>query len=135
MKTKQNFHLEQHAISLSQQLEYFKEYQSKLVQLVGRRKANDIIQGALYIVGTGTGDFVQNYYINSDLRKLYSVDAFSELLVEESSKFLKVCNSCVNCIFLLRQFILVCSSVKKRIPCSYRNTNHHGKLLGTVHFV
>ncbi|KAJ4809699.1 GDSL esterase/lipase APG [Rhynchospora pubera] len=78
-----------HAISLSQQLKYFKEYQSKLVQLVSRRKANSIIKGGLYVLGTGTGDFVQNYYINRKLRKLYSVNAFSDLLARELSKFIK----------------------------------------------
>ncbi|KAJ3709046.1 hypothetical protein LUZ61_012751 [Rhynchospora tenuis] len=78
-----------HAISLSQQLKHFKEYQSKLARLVSRRKANNIIKGALYVLGTGTGDFVQNYYINRELRKLYSVDAFSDLLAKELSKFIK----------------------------------------------
>jgi hypothetical protein len=85
--------LEQHAISLTEQLEYFKEYQSKIVQLVGLRKAKSIIRGALYVLGTGTGDFLQNYYINSELRKSYSADAFSDLLAEELSEFLKVCIS------------------------------------------
>ncbi|GAB2269323.1 hypothetical protein Dimus_004243 [Dionaea muscipula] len=38
-----------HAISLSQQLEYYKEYQSKLSKRVGSSNAKSIITGALYL--------------------------------------------------------------------------------------
>ncbi|CAA6666173.1 unnamed protein product [Spirodela intermedia] len=60
-----------HAIPLSQQLEFYKEYQSKLAP-VARENTSTILSGALYIVSTGSSDFVQNYYINPWLNKLYS---------------------------------------------------------------
>jgi hypothetical protein len=82
----------QHAIPLSQQLEYYKEYQSKLAQIVGSSKAHSIITGALYILSAGSSDFVQNYYINPYLNKLQSPDDFSNLLIGIFNNFVKVLN-------------------------------------------
>ncbi|KAK8940024.1 GDSL esterase/lipase APG [Platanthera guangdongensis] len=76
-----------HAISLPQQLEYYKEYQSKLASVAGSTKAASIISEALYILSTGSGDFVQNYYINPYLNKLYSPDEFSSILVGSFTNF------------------------------------------------
>ncbi|XP_074312491.1 GDSL esterase/lipase APG-like [Silene latifolia] len=70
-----------HAIPLSQQLEYFKEYQGKLAKVAGSSKASSIIKDALYVVGFGSSDFVQNYYVNPFLYKLYSPDQYSSYLV------------------------------------------------------
>ncbi|KAJ0977947.1 hypothetical protein J5N97_013421 [Dioscorea zingiberensis] len=78
-----------HAIPLSQQLEYFKEYQSKLAQVAGSKKASSIISDALYLLSAGSSDFVQNYYINPYLYKLYSPDDFSSFLVSIFSSFVK----------------------------------------------
>lgn len=78
-----------HAISLSQQLEYYKEYQGKLAKVAGSKKAASIIKDALYIVGAGSSDFLQNYYINPFLNKVYSPDEYSSFLVGEFSSFIK----------------------------------------------
>ncbi|XP_068648387.1 GDSL esterase/lipase APG-like [Aristolochia californica] len=76
-----------HAISLTQQLEYFKEYQSKLAKVAGSAKSSKIISDALYIVSAGSSDFVQNYYINPVLNKFYTVEQFSDILVQSFSSF------------------------------------------------
>ncbi|KAH0448410.1 hypothetical protein IEQ34_022210 [Dendrobium chrysotoxum] len=76
-----------HAIPLSQQLEYYKEYQSKLAVVAGSSKASSIISQALYILSAGASDFVQNYYINPYLYKIYSPDEFSSFLVGIFSDF------------------------------------------------
>ncbi|XP_066371647.1 GDSL esterase/lipase APG-like [Miscanthus floridulus] len=70
-----------HAIPLSQQLEYFKEYQSKLTAVAGAGQAHSIITGALYIISAGASDFVQNYYINPFLYKTQTADQFSDRLI------------------------------------------------------
>uniref|UniRef100_A0A453QNI9 GDSL esterase/lipase APG n=1 Tax=Aegilops tauschii subsp. strangulata TaxID=200361 RepID=A0A453QNI9_AEGTS len=70
-----------HAIPFSQQLEYFREYQSKLTAFAGSSQAKSIISGSLYIVSFGASDFVQNYYINPLLFKTQTVDQFSDRLV------------------------------------------------------
>lgn len=69
----------QYAITLTQQLKYYKEYQSKLAAVAGRAKARSILSGALYVVSTGTGDFLQNYYHNASLSRRYDVDRYGNL--------------------------------------------------------
>lgn len=77
------------AIPLSQQLEYYKEYQSKLKSVAGSGKATSILSGALYIIGAGSSDFIQNYYVNPYLNKFYSPDEYSSFLVSIFSNFVK----------------------------------------------
>ncbi|KAK9279747.1 hypothetical protein L1049_013429 [Liquidambar formosana] len=78
-----------HAIPLSQQLEYFKEYQDKLVKIAGSSNASSIISGAIYLVSAGSSDFVQNYYINPFLYKAYTPDQFSDILMHSYASFIE----------------------------------------------
>ncbi|VFQ83231.1 unnamed protein product [Cuscuta campestris] len=78
-----------HAIPLSQQLQYFKEYQSKLASVAGSAKASSIIKDALYVVGAGNSDFLQNYYINPYINKIYSPDQYGSYLVGIFTNFVK----------------------------------------------
>jgi hypothetical protein len=71
----------QHAIPLSQQLEHFKEYRSKLAAVAGSSQAHSIITGSLYIISAGASDFIQNYYINPFLYKTQTAAQFSDRLV------------------------------------------------------
>ncbi|CAJ2661156.1 unnamed protein product [Trifolium pratense] len=78
-----------HAIPLSQQLQYYKEYQSKLTKIAGRKKAASIIKGALYILSGGSSDFIQNYYTNPLINKFVTPDQYSSYLVDTFSSFVK----------------------------------------------
>ncbi|XP_077243161.1 GDSL esterase/lipase At5g22810-like [Tasmannia lanceolata] len=78
-----------HAISLTQQVEYYKEYQSKLVRIAGKSNATSILSGAVYVLSAGSSDFIQNYYINPFLYKVYTADQFSDILVQSFSSFVK----------------------------------------------
>ncbi|KAM7277093.1 hypothetical protein ACFE04_018959 [Oxalis oulophora] len=77
-----------HAISLNQQLDYFKEYQNKLVGIAGIN-ASSIISGAIYLLSGGNSDYLQNYYINPLLNKAYTPDQFSDILMISYSKFIQ----------------------------------------------
>lgn len=77
-----------HAISLSQQVSYYKEYQGKLAKVAGSSKAQSIIKDALYIVGFGSSDFAQNYYVNPFLNKVYTPDQYASYLVGIFSNFI-----------------------------------------------
>ncbi|KAF8403184.1 hypothetical protein HHK36_011281 [Tetracentron sinense] len=77
------------AITLTQQLEYFKEYQKKLVNITGKSQALSIFSGAIYLLSAGSSDFVQNYYINPLLNRVYSPDRFSDILLQSFSTFIK----------------------------------------------
>ncbi|KAF4353028.1 hypothetical protein G4B88_010017 [Cannabis sativa] len=63
------------SISLSKQLQYFGEYQSRIVGMVGQANASSIFSGGLYIVSAGTSDLIQNYYISPILQNLHSMGA------------------------------------------------------------
>ncbi|XP_042515372.1 GDSL esterase/lipase APG-like [Macadamia integrifolia] len=78
-----------HTISLAQQLQYYKEYQGKLTKVAGSKTAASIIKDALYLVGAGNSDFLQNYYVNPLINKVYTPDQFSSFLVGIFSSFVK----------------------------------------------
>ncbi|KAL1811275.1 hypothetical protein DCAR_0623483 [Daucus carota subsp. sativus] len=78
-----------HAISLSQQMKYYNEYQSKLAAVAGKTKAAFIIKEALYLACFGTADFLQNYYVNPKINKVYTPDQYSTYLVGKYTSFIK----------------------------------------------
>ncbi|KAK2643510.1 hypothetical protein Ddye_025273 [Dipteronia dyeriana] len=78
-----------HAIPLSQQLEYYKECQNKLERVAGKSNASSIISGAVYLISSGSSDFIQNYYINPLLYKAYTPDQFSDLLMQSYANFIQ----------------------------------------------
>lgn len=80
----------QNTIPLSTQLEYYKDYQKKLVKLVGKVNATSIINGSIHFVSAGSSDFLQNYYVNPLLFKVYTPDQFSDILIQSYAKFVEV---------------------------------------------
>ncbi|KAI3455511.1 hypothetical protein Pfo_012174 [Paulownia fortunei] len=78
-----------HVIPLSQQLQYYKEYQGKLAKVAGDKQAASIIKDALYLVSAGSSDFIQNYYVNPFLNKAYTPDQYSSYLVGIFTSFIK----------------------------------------------
>ncbi|CAK9180244.1 unnamed protein product [Ilex paraguariensis] len=77
------------AITLAQQVEYYKEWQNKVVEMVGKARANAIFSGSIHLLSAGSSDFVQNYYINPLLNIFYSPDRFSDILVQSYSTFVQ----------------------------------------------
>lgn len=75
---------------MSQQLQYYKEYQAKLAQVAGNQKAASILKDGLYIMSFGSSDFVQNYYTNPYLNGVYTPDQYSSFLVGIFSNFVQV---------------------------------------------
>ncbi|CAI9761549.1 unnamed protein product [Fraxinus pennsylvanica] len=73
-------------IPLSKQLEFYKDYQKKLVGIAGKSNASSIISGSVYLISAGSSDFVQNYYINPLLYKVYTTDQFSDILLQSYTK-------------------------------------------------
>lgn len=80
----------QQAISLTQQLQYYKEYQSKVERVAGKPKAAALFAGAIYLLSAGSSDYVQNYYINPLLSGSYTPDQFSDLLLQSFTTFVQV---------------------------------------------
>ncbi|KAL4332816.1 hypothetical protein GQ457_07G031510 [Hibiscus cannabinus] len=78
-----------HAITLTQQVEYFKEYKTKLAKVAGSSKSASIIKDALYVLSAGSGDFLQNYYVNPLLNHAYTPDQYGSFLIDAFKSFVK----------------------------------------------
>ncbi|XP_031121860.1 GDSL esterase/lipase At5g22810-like [Ipomoea triloba] len=76
-------------IPLSTQLEYYKEYQKKVVKLVGKVNATSLINGSVHFVSAGSSDFLQNYFVNPLLFEAYTPDQFSDILIKSYAKFVQ----------------------------------------------
>lgn len=82
----------QGAISLGRQLDYFKEYQSKVAAVAGEKRAAALTSGSIYVVSAGTSDYVQNYYVNAMLAATYTPDQFADALMQPFTAFVEVTN-------------------------------------------
>ncbi|XP_071711432.1 GDSL esterase/lipase At5g22810-like [Rutidosis leptorrhynchoides] len=76
-------------IPLSKQLGYYKKYQKKLVGIAGKSNATSIITGSVYFISSGSSDFVQNYYVNPLLYKVYTPYQFADILIQDYSHFIQ----------------------------------------------
>eukprot|EP00252_Welwitschia_mirabilis_P002566 TRINITY_DN12517_c0_g1_i1.p1 TRINITY_DN12517_c0_g1~~TRINITY_DN12517_c0_g1_i1.p1 ORF type:complete len:383 (-),score=-1.25 TRINITY_DN12517_c0_g1_i1:299-1357(-) len=76
-------------IPLTQQLQNFRQHQSRLQRTAGAENASTIISEALYVVSAGASDFVQNYYISPTLKSTFTVSQFVDFLMQNLSRFLK----------------------------------------------
>ncbi|OWM74969.1 GDSL esterase/lipase EXL3-like [Punica granatum] len=76
-------------LSLTDQLELFKQYIGNLTAFVGEKKANTILGQTLYLVVAGSDD-IANTYFTARFRKFqYDVSGYAGLMVESASSFLK----------------------------------------------
>ncbi|GAB2272252.1 hypothetical protein Dimus_007072 [Dionaea muscipula] len=69
------------AVSLTRQLAYYKEYQGKVVKMVGEKKASKMFSGGIHLLSAGSSDYIQNYYINPVLNQRYTADQFADALI------------------------------------------------------
>ncbi|OMO75440.1 Lipase, GDSL [Corchorus olitorius] len=75
-------------ISLSEQLNYFKEYIWKLTALVGEDRKNFILAKSLFFVVAGSDDIANTYFVLRAPRKLqYDVPAYTDLMVDSATDF------------------------------------------------
>ncbi|MQL69902.1 hypothetical protein Taro_002201 [Colocasia esculenta] len=78
------------AVSLKQQLSYYKEYQQKVEKIAGNKTTSDsIFSGGVHILSAGTSDFLQNYYINPVYYLIYTPAQFADLLVGSFTSFVQ----------------------------------------------
>ncbi|KAI5402793.1 GDSL esterase/lipase EXL3 [Lathyrus oleraceus] len=76
-------------ISMSDQLEMFKEYIVKLKGVVGEKRKNFIIANTLFIVVAGCDDLANTYFTIRTPQLHYDVPAYTDLMVKEASNFVK----------------------------------------------
>ncbi|KAK9267168.1 hypothetical protein L1049_009588 [Liquidambar formosana] len=80
-------------LPVSKQLEYFRHYKIHLRELVGEKKAEEIIRNALFVMSMGTNDFLQNYYTEPIRSKQFSVEEYQNYLISCMLRDIKVMNS------------------------------------------
>ncbi|KAM7525057.1 hypothetical protein LguiA_014959 [Lonicera macranthoides] len=76
-------------ISLTKQLEYFKEYESRIRAEIGEKRTKELIRNALFLVSAGTNDFVVNYFTFPIRRKSYSIPGYTEFLLKQIQQFMQ----------------------------------------------
>lgn len=77
-------------LSLSDQLELFKDYISKINAAVGKERTETIVSKGIYIVCIGSDD-IANTYLSTPFRKLhYDIPAYTDLMAQSASHFFQV---------------------------------------------
>ncbi|XP_042438216.1 GDSL esterase/lipase EXL3-like isoform X1 [Zingiber officinale] len=77
------------AISMTQQLNLFKEYKQKLKEIAGEKRANAIISKSLYSVITGTDDLANTYFSTPFRSVEYDLPSYIKFVVQCASSFLQ----------------------------------------------
>ncbi|CAI0469272.1 unnamed protein product [Linum tenue] len=77
------------AVSLTRQLENYKEYRARVESQVGFEKATDTFSKGIHLLSTGTSDFIQNYYVDPILNTLYTPDQWSDKLMKSYATFIQ----------------------------------------------
>ncbi|XP_022940638.1 GDSL esterase/lipase At4g26790-like [Cucurbita moschata] len=76
-------------IPLWKQLEYYKEYQTKLRDYLGASKGNATIAKSLYLISLGTNDFLENYFLLPRRSSKFSVEEYQSFLVRVAAEFVR----------------------------------------------
>lgn len=77
-------------MSLSDQLELFRDYKRKLKAKVGEKRAEKIVAESIYVVCSGTNDIANTYFLGPFRRPYYDVQAYTDLMADSAMKFLQV---------------------------------------------
>ncbi|KAK4440008.1 GDSL esterase/lipase [Sesamum alatum] len=76
-------------ISVSEQLDHFKEYRAKLEAAIGKDKTKELINNALFLVSAGTNDFVVNYFTIPIRRYNYTIPTYMNFVLQEARQLLQ----------------------------------------------
>ncbi|KAJ0734695.1 putative triacylglycerol lipase [Helianthus annuus] len=79
-------------ISMEQQMEYFKEYKSKMEMLIGKDNTVELIKKAVFMLSAGTNDYIVNYYGLGEpvTQVMYpNVTAYRNFLIQNIEQFVK----------------------------------------------
>ncbi|KAK9133162.1 hypothetical protein Scep_012690 [Stephania cephalantha] len=76
-------------IPLWKELEYYKDYQKKLIELLGDAEASLILKEAMYLISLGTNDFLVNYFVLPGGRSSqFTVEEYENFLIEIAANFI-----------------------------------------------
>ncbi|KAF8414173.1 hypothetical protein HHK36_002172 [Tetracentron sinense] len=75
-------------IPLWKELEYYKEYRTRLRGYLGAAAANNVLSEALYLMSMGTNDFLENYYTRQERSSQFSIRQYENFLVRIAGNFI-----------------------------------------------
>ncbi|XP_008807138.1 GDSL esterase/lipase EXL3 [Phoenix dactylifera] len=76
-------------ISMTEQLELFKDYMEKVRAIAGAKRAEDILSRSLYVVCAGSDDVANTYFTTPFRRTNYDISSYVNLLLHSASNFLQ----------------------------------------------
>ncbi|AES98896.1 putative triacylglycerol lipase [Medicago truncatula] len=77
------------AISMSKQVEYFKDYVHKVKSIVGEKEAKQRVGNALVIISAGTNDFLFNFYDIPTRRLEFNISGYQDYVQSRLLIFIK----------------------------------------------
>ncbi|KAM7506028.1 hypothetical protein LguiB_004932 [Lonicera macranthoides] len=69
-------------ISVEKQMEYFREYKTRLEDAIGKERTKMVIKKAVFIVSAGTNDFMVNYFGAPIRRQTYTISTYEQFLMQ-----------------------------------------------------
>lgn len=78
----------QGVITMSRQLEYMGHYKLHLSSVLGRRKAEEHVSKATFILSLGTNDFLQNYFLEPTRPKQFTLPDYQNFLLSSMHAYL-----------------------------------------------
>ncbi|KAH9611825.1 hypothetical protein KSS87_006768 [Heliosperma pusillum] len=78
------------AIPMLKQVEYLREYITKIEKIVGEKHSKEIINKAIVVVNAGTDDFVISYYDLQIRRLQYNVTGYQYFVLKKVQNFIEV---------------------------------------------
>lgn len=77
-------------LPMSKQPSLLKEYIERLIKIVGEKKAQKIVEGALVIISAGANDFIFNYYDIPTRKLQFTISEYQDFLQNKLRNFVKV---------------------------------------------
>ncbi|KAJ4848719.1 GDSL esterase/lipase exl3, partial [Turnera subulata] len=76
-------------ISLSDQIEHFKEFKERLKMIVGEDRTNFTLANSLFLVVAGSDDIANTYFTLRARKSQYDVPSYTEFMANSASKFVQ----------------------------------------------
>ncbi|CAM8924237.1 unnamed protein product [Rhodiola kirilowii] len=76
-------------LSISKQLEYFREYRTKMENAIGKQEMDHIIKHSGMIISSGTNDYGINYFLLPVRRTSYTVSEYTQYLLGQLQQLIQ----------------------------------------------
>ncbi|KAL2475285.1 GDSL esterase/lipase [Abeliophyllum distichum] len=76
-------------ISMQKQLNFFKEYKTRLELAIGKERTKILINKSVFIISAGTNDFIVNYYGTPFRRRTFTVSGYQQFLLQHVQDFVQ----------------------------------------------